>query len=95
MLKPFAYISFICLLLGAALSGCQKLEEIEPCEAGAPVDGTSMRRAPGTDIFEVSAPDNARSDEVVPIDDNDNDNVNDDDDNEDGDEIQGSAKRAQ
>lgn len=82
------------MFLGAALTGCHKLEELEPRLPSNDEVDAEKRRGVEENVFEFEGPGSVRSDDVVPIDEGDGpDNVNDDDDNEDGDEVQGAAKR--
>ena len=93
-MKKVTYITTLFIALGAVLTGCQKLEELEPRIPSADEVEVEKRRGSEDNVFEIPNPGNVRSDDVVSFDDdNDPDNVNDDDDNEDGDEIQGAAKR--
>lgn len=78
-------------MASAALTGCQKLDDLDPIEQEQP----ALRRAPHFDpVADDDSTDeasNGRSGRLRPTD--DPDNVNDDDDSEDSDEIQGVVKR--
>lgn len=77
-------------MAAVALTGCQKLDDLEPVEQENP----ALRRAPNFDPVHGDDTDlasNGRSGRLRPTD--DPDNVNDDDDSEDSDEIQSAVKR--
>ncbi len=77
-------------MAAVALTGCQKLDDLDPIEQENP----ALRRAPHFDPLNDDSTDsasNGRSGRLRPTD--DPDNVNDDDDSEDSDEIQAAAKR--
>lgn len=94
-MKKVTYIASLFIALGAVLTGCQKLEELEPRIPSTDEVEVEKRRGNEDNVFELQGPGSVRSDDVVPIDEGDGpDNVNDDDDNEDGDEVQGVAKRS-
>ena len=91
-MKKVTYIASLFFALAIVLTGCQKLEELEPQLPSADEVEAEMRRGNEDNVFEFQSPGSVRSDDIVPVDGGPG-NVNDDDDNEDGDEVQGAAKR--